>query len=350
MAKFSLRIALLVVCAVFAACSSEADPARAAPAPEAAAVVVAPVARREYADSIEAIGNALADESVQVTSRVSGRVRAIHFSEGIAVSANAPLVTLEDDEEQAELASARASAEQAQSRYRRTEELSGKGLMSRDALDEQTDVLKNAISRLDLAQVRLDQRVVRAPFAGLLGFRQVSLGALVTPGLAIVSLDKIDTIKVDFAVPETLLTQIVQGNHLAAESAAYPGRRFEGIISTIASRVDPATRSISAQARIRNTDVLLKPGMLLTLLVSGPARTSNFVPESALIPENDKQFIWRIAAGDKAEKVQVSIGTREPGWVEIVSGLQAGDRVVVEGGIHLRPGSPVRVVEAPKKS
>ncbi len=332
-----------------AACSAEPDPA-AIKAAEAAPVLVAPVVERDYAEVIEAIGNARADESVQVTSRVSGRVRAIHFQEGTAIQSGDPLVTLEIDEERAELSAAQASAEQAESRYRRLRELSEKGLTSTDQLEQQANEQKSANARLELAQVQLAQRTIRAPFSGVLGFREVSLGTLVTPGVVIVNLDKTDTIRVDFAVPETLLTLLTAGSEVQAQSAAYVNRTFTGTISTLASRVDPATRAIGVQARIRNTERLLKPGMLLTLKVSGPKRRARFVPEAALIPENDRQFVWRLKGADAVEKIPVQIGTREPGWVEIVSGLEIDDRIVVEGGIHLRPGRPVRVVEAPNKA
>lgn len=342
------RLLLVVALGLIGACSPQADPA-AAQAVEAAPVLVAPVVEREYADVIEAIGNARADESVQVTSRVSGRVRAIHFKEGTAIQSGDPLVTLEIDEERAELSAAQASFDQAESRYRRMQELSEKGLTSRDLLEQQSNEQKSAHARLQLAQVQLAQRTIRAPFSGVLGFREVSLGTLVTPGVVIVNLDKTDTLRVDFSVPETLLTQLAAGSDVHAQSAAYVDRTFTGTISTLASRVDPATRAIGVQARIRNSERLLKPGMLLTLKISGPPRHARFVPEAALIPENDQQFLWRLKGNDQVEKLPVQIGVREPGWVEILSGVAAGDRIVVEGGIHLRPGRSVRVVVAPAK-
>lgn len=347
--KEPLRAALLGALSLLGACSSEPE-AKTAPPVNAAPVVVAPVATRDYAATIEAIGTARADESVQVTSRVSGRVRAIHFEEGTAVKSGDPLVTLENEEEQAELSAARASADQAESRLKRLQELSEKGLASRDLLEQQQNEHKNARARLELAEVQLAQRTIRAPFSGVLGFRQVSLGTLVTPGVPIVTLDKTDTIRVDFSVPETLLTLLQVGNEVQAESAAYENHGFTGTISTLSSRVDPVTRAIGVQARIVNTDRLLKPGMLLTLNISGPSRRTQFVPEAALIPENDSQFVWRLRGENGAERVKVEIGAREPGWVEVVSGLAPDDRIVVEGGMHLRPGMPVRIVERPTES
>jgi membrane fusion protein, multidrug efflux system len=342
------RWTFLLLNGVLVACAPEADLSRPAVADAPVPVVAATVSERSYADVLEALGTGRADESVQVTSRVSGRVRTVHFTEGSAVRAGDPLVTLEDEEERAELAAARASAEQAESRHRRIEELSAKGMMSKDALDEQADVLKNARARLELAEVRLDQRTIRAPFSGVLGFRQVSPGTLVTPGVAIVSLDKLDTIRVDFSVPETLLTRLAPGNTVTATSVAYPEQRFTGEVSVIAARVDAATRAVSAQARIRNPQQLLKPGMLLTLKVADVARRARFVPEGALVPENDRQFVWKLDAAGKAEKVPVTTGVREPGWVEIVSGLEPGDRVVAEGSVNLRAGRSVRIVEPPQ--
>lgn len=331
-------------------CSTGAEAPK-SPAPQApVSVVAATVSERDFSEAIEALGTVRAAESVTVTSKVSGRVQAVHFSEGAAVQTGEPLVTLENAEENAELDAARASAQQAEGRYRRQAELAQKGLISKDLLEEQADVLESARARLRLAQVRLDERTVRAPFSGVLGFRQVSPGALITPGVAIVTLDQLDTVRVDFSVSESLLSKLVKGVPLKARSAAYPGQEFSGTVLVLGTRVDASTRAATAQALLPNPEGLLKPGMLLTLRVDGIQRKARFAPESALIPENNQQFVWRLKADAAPEKVRVEIGAREPGWVEIVSGLAAGDQVVAEGGMHLRPGRAVQVLPAPAGS
>lgn len=335
--------------ALLAGCGDDSPAAAAAPGQSADAtpVVLGQVESREFVPQIEGLGTALALESVLVTARVSGRVVQIHFKEGARATAGQALVRLEDDEERAELKAADAEAEQAQARFQRLTELSGKGLVPRDQLEEQGRVLKSAQARHELARVRLEQRTVRAPFAGVLGFRQVSLGALVQPGSPVVTLDAVEQLRVEFSVTEALLGDLAPGATVEVRAAAWPERLFKGKISTVDTRVDAITRAAKVQALLDNRDNALKPGMLLTVRAQGRPRRALFVPEAAVAPENARQFVWRIGDGDKAEKVEVALGARLTGAVEVASGLAAGDRVVVEGHANLRPGRAVREVAAP---
>jgi membrane fusion protein, multidrug efflux system len=296
---------------------------------------------------IEGLGTARALESVLVTARVSGRVEEIYFKEGARAAAGQALVRLEDDEERAEMKAAEAEAEQAQARFERLTELTRKGLVPRDQLEEQGRLLKSAQARLELARVRLGQRTVRAPFAGVLGFREPSLGSLVQPGSPIVTLDQVERLRVEFSVTEALLGDLAPGAIVEVRAAAWPERRFQGKISTVDTRVDEVTRAARVQALLDNRDNALKPGMLLNVRAQGRARRALFVPEAAIAPENARQFVWRIGAGDQAEKIEVVLGARLTGSVEVSSGLAAGDRVVVEGHANLRPGRVVRAVAAP---
>lgn len=333
---------MLAGVAALSACSDAPSAASRPAAATPASVRLAEAVTREFAEPIEGLGTVRALESVVVTSRVSGRVRQIFFAEGAQVRDGQALVRLEDDEERAELAGAEAGAEQANSRHRRMQELSQKGLVSKDQLEEQSQMVTNARARLDLAQARLSQRTVDAPFAGMLGFRQVSPGTLVQPGTPIVTLDAVETVRVEFSVAETRLGGLGVGAQVEAQAAGFPGRIFSGRVHTIGSRVDEVTRAIPVQARISNADGALKPGMLLTIILRTKPRTALFVPEAAVAPENSDQFVWRAAADGTAEKVRVELGSREPGWVEIRSGLVAGDTVVVEGHANLSPGRTLR--------
>lgn len=332
---------------VLSGCSAEGE-AKANKSPaEAAPVVTAQVATRDYAIPIEVLGTARARESVLVTSRVSGRVSQIFFKEGATVQRGEQLVRLEDDAERAELRSATASADQAHARHQRLVELSDKGLVPRDELERQRQLLDEALARLELARVMLDQRTIRAPFSGSLGFREVSPGTLVQPGAAIVALDAIDTMRVVFSIAETLLAQIDVGGSIQAHTAAWRGQTFDGRIETIGTRVDEVTRAVPVQAQIDNSRRLLKPGMMVTLTIRPNARAMRYVPEAALAPENAKQFVWRVQPDASVEKVAVEVGVRAAGWVEIVSGVEVGDRVVYEGVANLRPGRTVREVSRP---
>ncbi|MGQ0587859.1 MAG: efflux RND transporter periplasmic adaptor subunit [Gammaproteobacteria bacterium] len=335
-------LALLTACGE----GSPAAARNAAPA-DATPVVVGQVEQRQFVPQIEGLGTARALESVLVTARVSGRIVQIDFKEGARAKAGQALVRLEDDEERADLKAAEAEAEQAESRFKRLTELSEKGLVPRDDLEAQGQVLKTAQARLELARVRLEQRTVRAPFAGVLGFRQQSLGSLVQPGSPIVTLDQVDTLRIEFSVTEALLGDLAAGAVVEVRAAAWPEREFKGKIAAVDTRVDEVTRAAKVQALLDNRDNALKPGMLLTVRAQGRPRSALFVPEAAVAPENTRQFVWRVAPGDTAEKVEVGLGARLTGSVEVLQGLAAGERVVLEGHAQLRPGIPVREVPAP---
>jgi membrane fusion protein (multidrug efflux system) len=347
--RFNTFVAtVLAVPALLGGCGGESPAAPAAGSlVEATPVVLGQVEQRQFVPQIEGLGTARAQESVLVTARVGGRIVSIDFKEGARTAANAPLVRLEDDEERAELKAAEAEAEQAEARNTRLAELSGKGLVPRDQLEEQNQVLKSAQARLELARVRLGQRTVRAPFAGVLGFRQQSLGSLVQPGSPIVTLDQVETLRVEFSVAEALLGDLKAGAQVEVRSAAWPERVFLGRITTLGTRVDEVTRAAPVQAQVDNRDNALKPGMLLTVRAQGRPRGALFVPEAAVAPENIRQFVWRVAPGDTVEKIEVTLGARLTGSVEVASGLAAGDRVVLEGHAQLRPGRPVREVPSP---
>jgi len=343
-----LATAVLALSALLGACSDDSPAATRTERPvEAVPVVLGQVEQREFVPEIEGLGTARARESVLVTARVSGRIEEFHFKEGSRATAGQALVRLEDDEERAELKAAEAEAEQAASRNQRLTDLSAQGLVPRDQLEQQNQVLKSAQARLELARVRLAQRTVRAPFAGVLGFRQQSLGSLVQAGSPIVTLDAVDTLRVEFSVAEALLGDLAPGAIVDVRAAAWPERRFEGRISALGTRVDEVTRAAPVQALLDNRDGALKPGMLLNVRAQGRPRQALFVPEEAVAPENARQFVWRIGADDKTEKVEVTLGARLTGSVEVRQGLGAGDRVVLEGQAQLRPGRPVRAVSTP---
>lgn len=345
-ARLAPLVIFLGLCMVLAACSGEPGGKQAQQASNdvPVSVVTAKAIERAYAQPIDGIATLRAREGVVITAPASGRVRQVLFREGQTVRAGAALVRLEDDTERAEFNAAKIHAELQATRFARIGELHGKGLVSKDERDAAMQALREAEARQEQARVRLDLRTVYAPFAGVLGFRQVSPGALVQPGNPIVSLDAIETLRADFPVPETLIGLLDSGVDITARSAAWPGREFRGVIALIGTRVDEATRTVNVQAHVDNRDGALKPGMLLTVRLPARQRQVLFVPESALLPENARQYVWRIAADDSALRVEISPGVRHDGQVEVVAGLSAGDRVVVEGQGNLRDGRRVQEV------
>ena len=338
----------LLIPALLAGCTSDLLPVAATA--ELTAVVTTHVQQREHSVAIEAVGTTHARESVLITSRVSGRVSRIFLVEGAHVAEGTALVQLEDDTERAGLRAAAAAAAEAQSQLERLDSLSARGLVSQYERDRQVRAMEAAQAELELRRVLLDQRTIRAPFAGVVGFRQVSPGTLVQPGTSIVSLDACEEMRVHFSIPETLIGALQRSQSVDAVTAAYPGRTYRGRITARGTRVDEMTRAVPAQAIFANDDGSLLPGMMLTVRIQTPARSLTYLPEAALAPENARQYVWRIDAAGAAERVPVEIGLRELGWVEIASGIDVGDRIVVEGGGNLRPGTRVREIPSPGAS
>ncbi len=308
-------------------------------------VVVGTARYVDLSDRISAIGTARANESVLLTARVTESVRKVNFTDGMMVDKGAILIELTNAEESAQLAEAQATLAEARKQYQRITGLVKKGNASRSRLDEQTAVQDGARARVKAIAARLADRLVRAPFAGVLGFRNVSPGGLVVPGTSITTLDDISIIKLDFSVPERFLAALTPGLRIAAKSAAYPNRVFDGTVATINSRVDPNTRAVTVRAEILNTDNALRPGMLLTVELIRELERILVVPEAALVPVQDRQYVFVVSDSDVADRVAVEIGRRQPGLVEIINGLEDGQRVIVEGTIKARPGGKVRVVK-----
>ncbi|GAA4860127.1 efflux RND transporter periplasmic adaptor subunit [Luteimonas vadosa] len=297
-------------------------------------------------DTIAALGTATARESVSVTAKVSETVQRVHFDSGDEVAAGAPLVTLSGQQQQASLVAAQAAAEEADRLLRRQSELAEQQLIARASLDSQRATRDAARARVAEIRANLGDRTIRAPFAGVLGIRRVSPGALVTPGTVIATLDDIGRVFVDFPVPEGQLAHLAAGQRVFGRSDAYSGREFEGTVSTVEARVDPATRAVNVRADFPNPDKVLKPGMLLQVRLQRPERQALQVPEISVVQVGRESFVYRVGAGDAVEQVPIQVGGRDDGRVEVLSGLEAGDRIVVDGTGKLRTGSKVVEAEA----
>jgi membrane fusion protein (multidrug efflux system) len=353
---------ILAFALVMAACSSKggsaAAPANSAAATDraggrgagrATAVVVQTVAPSVLVDTTEALGTAKANEAVDVTAKATNRVVALHIREGQFVNRGDVLVEFDGTEAHANLSAAEATARDTQSLYDRGTLLyQSKALSESDRVQLEARML-NAKSLVGAARARLNDTVIRAPFSGRLGLRNVSVGSLVTPGQVITTLDDISIIKLDFSVPESYLGTVREGQKLNALSSAYSDEKFSGRVSSIATRVDPVSRSIIVRALIDNRNGRLKPGMFMSVSLQRSSADALMVPEQVLLPEADSQYVY-VVAGGKAHKVQVTLGQRKPGLVEIRQGLKAGDVIVVDGGDRLTDGASVAVTSAPVKA
>ncbi len=339
LASWSLSIPLFVA---LAACDRDAaENGQGAGGPPPVEVVTATIASQPFTEQIVALGTVKARESVTVTAKVSEIVEQVHFDSGDTVRAGAPLVTLSDNQQRAALAEAQASADEAGRLLKRQEELARQQLIARAQLDNQRAARDAAAARVAQIRAQLADRVVRAPFAGVLGLRQVSPGALVTPGTAIATLDALDRVWVDFPLPESQLARAATGQTVGGRVAAFPERRFEGTVSTIDTRLDETTRSALVRADFANADRTLRPGMLVSVELGTATREALLVPEIAVVQVGRDSFVWRVGQDGGVERVVVEIGSRSDGRAEILSGVGAGDRIVVDGTGKLRPGAKI---------
>lgn len=315
-------------------------PGRGSAAPPVA-VVSAPVRRERIAQELTALGTARANEAVEVTSKTSNIITAVRFRDGERVQRGEVLVELDSAQARADLAEAQAALTESTSQLERSRELLATQLVSRAQYEQLEAAQKAAQARVAAAQARLEDTVVRAPFSGRVGLRRVSVGSLVGPGTTITTLDDTSLIKLDFAVPESSAAGLREGLAVTARATAFPDREFAGKVASIDSRVDPTTRSFTVRALVPNAAGLLKPGMFLDVRLAREERDALLIPEEALVPDRSRQYVF-VVEDDEVARREVRIGRREPGRVEIVAGLQAGERVVIEGTQKIGDGALVR--------
>ena len=307
------------------------------------------VATRDFSDQIEVLGVARGERSVNITSNTSELITRVLFTDGQRVVAGTPLVQLQAREEEAAIIQARAQVGLAQKQYDRYAELGERGFAPRMLVEQYQAELAVARATLQAAEARQGDRSIRAPFSGILGLSSVTAGTLINPGAVITTLDAIDTIRVDFPVPERYINILRAGLPITATADAYGEEPFQGRIALIDTRVNETTRAVTARAEFPNPGYRIRPGMLVRVSVQQGLRQTPAVPEAAVQYEGDGAFVYRIAGGEEgstAQRVEVETGAVENGFVEIVSGLRAGERVVGSGLNRIQPNSPVTVAEA----
>jgi membrane fusion protein (multidrug efflux system) len=301
---------------------------------------------REFSDEIRVLGVARGRRSVNITSSTSQLITRVLFTDGQRVAAGTPLVELQAREEDAGIIEARARLDQAQRQYDRFQTLADRGIAPRVTAEDAETALASARASLAAAQARRGDRVIRAPFAGVLGLSSVTAGTYISPGSVITTLDDIDVVRVDFPVPERYLGVLRTGTPITANIDAYGEETFSGRIALIDTRVNEQTRAVTARAEIPNPGARIRPGMAVRVGIQQGVRTAPAVPEGAVQYEGEGAFVYRIASGEQgsvAQRVEVDTGAVEGGFVEILSGLDAGDRVVASGLNRIQPGAPVTV-------
>lgn len=327
---------LLAAAALLSTASMAAGP----PTP---GVVIAPVRLVEFADRIEAIGTLAANESVDLTATVTETISAIHFNDGDRVEKDQVLVEMTSREQHAQLEEAKSTASEARRQYQRIKPLVSKGTAAESLLDERLRQWETSRARLDAIESRLADRLIKAPFEGIVGLRDISVGALVQPGDLITTLDDDRVMKLEFPVSATYLNVLHTGLEVLATSRAFAGRSFTGNVSAVDSRIDPVTRSIRVRALLDNPERLLKPGMLMYVELLKNPREALLIPEESLLPLGEQQFVFVVTADNRVEKRELQIGGRQPGLVEVLDGLAAGDQVVTHGHMKIAPGQQVTI-------
>lgn len=308
------------------------------------AVIVELVDHHRLADSLEALGTLQANESVRVTAKVSDTIRRINFRDGQTVRAGDVLVELTNAEEAALLAEAESLEEEARRQYERIQRLVAQSNASEALLDERHREWRTAQARVNAVRSRLADRIVTAPFSGTVGLRRVSPGAWVSPGEVITTLVDDSSMKLDFTVPALYLGSARPGTVIEASSPVFPERTFTGEVSSVDSTIDPVTRSITVRAIIPNEERMLVPGMLMTLNLLRNEREAIVIFEEAVIPRANQTFVMVVNTDQEpyiAEQRQIRLGTRLPGRVEVVSGLEVGEQIISHGTLKMRPGTPV---------
>lgn len=345
MRKRPPTVSLMACLALFAACGDEPQGGPAGGWGGAAKVVTQRVELQPLVDEIEALGTARANESVEIRPRISSLITRILFEEGQFVEQGDLLVELENSEIVAGLALAEASLSESRSLYNRSKELESTRAISASSLEALFAQVKVDEANVAAARAKLNHTRVRAPFSGRIGLRRVSPGSFVDTDTVITTLDDVSVIKLDFSVPETFVNVVRQGMNIVASSLVFPDRDFNGIVSSIDTRLDPVSRAVEVRAVIPNDDGLLKPGMFMTVDLQRDRGDVLMAPEQAIVPEGSRQYVFVINAG-VAEKRLVRLGRRIPGYVVVSEGLSGGESVVTEGTHKVRDGAQVESLEA----
>ena len=320
--------------------------AREAPGPRTRTVPVesAVAETGRAATLVRATGTLLASDAVVVQPEIAGRVTAVLFQQGQAVGAGETLIQLDPATLEAELTKAEAALALARENFNRSESLSRRGATAAQALDEARAALRTAEAQVALARQRLDDTDIRAPFDGVVGLKQLSVGRYVEPGDELVALERIDPLYLDFRLSERWLTKLVPGATVAVTVDALPGRSFTGTITALDPKVDVNGRAVQLRATVPNADRSLRPGLFARIEVELDAKPDAvLVPEAAVVLQEEGPIVYRIVDG-KAVLTRVATGIRRDGRVEITQGLAPGDAVVTNGHVRLRDQAQVEIV------
>jgi len=315
-------------------------------------VEVARVEAMRLTDDAQAVGSLRSRQSVMLRPEVSGRVTRINFRDGERVRRGQLLVQLDDQLQVAQVQQSRAELSIARANHKRNQDLVGQGFISQRSVDESSANLQVAQAKLSLAEATAARLKILAPFDGIAGIRGVNVGDYLKDGADIVNIEDLDALFVDFRLPERFQSKLRPGQPALVEVDALPGRKWDAVVQAIDPLVDANGRSIGIRGCIDNRQLTLRPGMFARVTAVFSARDKALVvPEEAIVPQGNRQFVYRLVDGPDqdtrtAQRIEIKVGLRRPGQVEITQGLQAGDLVVTAGQQRIqRDGMPVRVID-----
>lgn len=305
--------------------------------------VTGQIAKPSYlTNGIRSAGSLIANEEVDIVSKVSGKVTAVYFKEGTRVKKGDLLVKIYDDDLQAQLRRSEIQEKMLSEKLERQRVLLSKDAVSREAFDQLQTDYNVILADINLLKVRIAETEVRAPFDGVIGFRYVSEGTYVTPQVKIAHLVDQSVLKLDFAVSEKHVSEDLMNKKISFETEGYPDEFFATVYA-VDYRIDETTRTIGLRARFDNRAGKLVPGMFASLtLITDEKANALQVPTEAIVPEMNEKKLWVVRNG-RADLVPVVTGARTASMIEVLSGLSAGDTVLTTGLMQLRPNMAVRV-------
>jgi membrane fusion protein (multidrug efflux system) len=321
-----------------------------APPPTAVTTVIAK--RETWPSTLNVIGTAQAIQGVTVSADLPGTVAKINFDSGKPVHAGDVLVELDTRQERAQLAQAEADRDLARINYGRQQQLVNEGVVARSDFDNAFAQQKNTEAKVGEIQATIDRKTIRAPFSGVLGLRQIDLGQYLAAGQAIVSLQSINPIYVNFGVPQQEAQRVQVGRVLNVSSDDLPGKQFSGRVTAVDSVIDQTTRNIQIQATLQNPGGKLRPGMFVQVAVGvGASRDVITLPASAVAyaPYGNSVYVVTDMKDPKGNSYKgarqqfVTVNGTRGDQVAVVSGLKPGDEIVSSGTFKLRNGAPVVV-------
>ncbi|HMR33602.1 MAG TPA: efflux RND transporter periplasmic adaptor subunit [Geminicoccaceae bacterium] len=314
--------------------------------PRAVPVLLAQVTETEIRESVEAVATTRASDAVEIVPLVDGRIESLDFAPGQRVKKGDLLATLDSEVERAAVDEAKAMLGDARAQFERSQTLAKTRSVADARVDELQAAYLSAQAKLATAEKHLAEREIRAPFEGIVGLREVSVGARVDDTTKITTLDSLDELEIEFSVPEQYYGRVGVGSEILATASNYPGREFKGVVASVDSRVDAVARAFRVRADLPNADLALPAGMFMVVEIVLDTRKALVVPEQAVLSQGRSTFVFR-RQGDKVERLEVGLGVRRYGEAEIAKGLSLGDEVAITGLQRLRDGSPVTIQQAP---